>query len=136
MRKLLLCLLLVSFLGVPSLAAEDKGWGGSGPPSITSKDVEGKRIGLLERLRMRRKYGVSIGSVRETAKQLKEAGEWEKPEYVDENGEIDREAQVLRILEELTKDNPKLQNASAPDWDAIFEFLVKLIELLMMFGFI
>jgi hypothetical protein len=134
MRKLLLCLLLVGFLCVPSLAAEDKGWGESGPPKVES--VEGKRIGLLERLRMRRKYGVSIGSVRETAKQLKEAGEWEKPQYVDENGEVDREAQVLRILEELTKDNPKLQNASAPDWDAIFEFLVKLIELLMMFGFI
>jgi hypothetical protein len=126
----------MGFLSSPSLAAEDNGWGDEGSAKVEAKDTEGKRPGLLERLRMRRKYGVSIGSVREAAKTLKEAGEWDKPEYIDEDGEVDREAQAIRILQELTENNPKLQNAGAPDWDAIFEFIIKLIELLMMFGLI
>lgn len=82
--------------------------------------VSEKRLGLLER----RKLGLTIGQLRPVVKQM-----------IDE-GRLDPEnhsAAAAAVMDELASKNPSAWQdpMGAPDWDAILEFLEKLMPLIL-----
>ena len=82
---------------------------------------------LLERIRLRRKYGIGLLAVAAKARQLKEAG----ADLVAD------QATAETILEMLVSDNP--QTFAGPevgfDWAALIELILELLPLILaIFG--
>jgi len=119
MKRLLILLLCFVFLTSPLYAADtitvdDK-------PVVTTDDDD---VGSLTR-RQRRKLGVTFRNVRRIAIDLKKKGELSDDPAV-------ASAQVLTVL---TNENPKAfqEEAAAINWDALLDFIERLLELILKF---
>ena len=82
--------------------------------------VEG-RIGIIQRRRM----GLTLGNLIAVAREAKAQGRLD-------NAETHADMTAV-LLQGLVASNPQqFANVSGPDWDAIFEFIERLIPLIML----
>jgi len=119
MKRPLILLLCFVFLASPLFAADtikvdDK-------PVVTADDDD---VGTLTR-RQRRKLGVTFRNVRRIAIDLKKKGALSD----------DPAVASAQILDVLTTENPKAfhEEAAAINWDALLDFIERLLELILKF---
>jgi hypothetical protein len=144
MRKLWMALVLMMVCCWSSVEAaqEDVSWGNLNPPAIeTTVDEsgetpapvvnEGPRVRKMGDLtwRERRKMGLTLRNVMRVTKELGKAGELE--------GVSQSEVSAM-VLDKIMGENPRAFNDPSIDFDALLDFIERLIPLIMrlieMFG--
>jgi len=119
MKRLMLILPLILAMLAPTFAmAAETIKVGSGVAAA------GDDAGTLTR-RQRRKLGITFRNIRRVASDLKKAGELSD----------DKAVAAAQVLQALTQENPKAfqQEAGSIDWDALLDFIERLLELILKF---
>lgn len=130
MRRWTLLLLLLGLFAVPALGAE--GWAvpdGTPPPSpVPAMDATPANpahvIDASKRLtfKQRRALGLTFRNVRVKMTEMADAGELEG---------LSQSEMAAEVLNRIVADNPQAFRDPAIDWDALLEFLERLIPIIL-----